>query len=235
MDLDLVVPAELGPDFAAMQDTLDRAEHLARDGHLLAYPGLPEVIAVRDWACEQVVAQLAGIAPAPWPGTDLERFDRATADAAAPGGVRTAGGRGPGGPGARPAGADLAAVTTSHGWVAAADESNRILAVSDPLARLLGWEPAELVGRRIVALIPHRLREAHVAGFTRHQSTGEVRVLGVPLTVPVLRADGSEVTCRLVIEHVPLPTGRTAYRASFTPQDGDATGTATGTRDATHD
>ncbi len=209
MDLDLVVPADLGPDFAAMQDTLDRAEGLARDGVLLAHPGLPEVVAVRDWACEQIVAQVAGLAPSRWPGTDLERFDRAGAGERRDPVRASSGSSGP----------DLAAVTAARGWVAAADVSNRILAVSGPLALLLGWDAEELVGRRIVALIPHRLREAHVAGFTRHQSTGEVRVLGVPLTVPVLRADGSEVTCRLVIEHVPTAAGRTAYLATFTPQD----------------
>ena len=46
-------------------------------GELLIHPGLPEVVAVRDWACEQVTAQLAGTAPAPWPGADQERFTTA--------------------------------------------------------------------------------------------------------------------------------------------------------------
>ena len=202
VDLDLVVPAGAGArDFAAMQDTLDTAEQLARAGQLLASPGLPEIVAVRDWACEQVVAQVAGIAPAPWPGTDLERYTHEThrrADAALDA-------------------MDLAGVSASAGRVAAADESNRLVAVSEPLARMLGWRTEDLVGQRIVALVPHRLREAHVAGFTRHQSTGEAHILGAPVTVPVLRADGGEVTCHLVIEHVPLASGRGAYLARFEP------------------
>lgn len=74
LDVVLQVPDNIGPAFAAMQDTLDVAEELAQSGLLLARPGQPDVIAVRDWVCEQVTAQLAGVAPAPWPGADQERF-----------------------------------------------------------------------------------------------------------------------------------------------------------------
>ncbi len=91
------------------------------------------------------------------------------------------------------------------------------MAVSEPLARLVGHPAEELEGRRIVVLVPPRLREAHVAGFTRHLSTGEVHVLGVPVTVPVLRADGGEVTCRLLIERAAVAHGRSMYVATFEP------------------
>ena len=93
----------------------------------------------------------------------------------------------------------------------AADEANRIVAVSRPLAARLGWEVDDLVGRRVVALVPPQLREAHVAGFARHLATGEAHILDVPLTVPVLRADGSELTCRLLVQHLPAPSGRGLY------------------------
>ncbi len=207
VDLTLEVPAGMARDFTVLQDTLDTAERLARAGLLLARPGLPEIVAVRDWACDQVVAQLAGIAPSRWPGAE-----------------RT---------GAAPAGTDidddasvpahLAAVRASDRRVAAGDELNRIVAVSEPLARALGWRVEDLVGRRIIALIPERLREAHVAGFTRHQSTGEVRVMDTPLTVPVLRADGSEVRCRLLIERAGTGPGA-AYLAWIDPIEDDADG-----------
>jgi PAS domain S-box-containing protein len=201
VDLTLAIPHDAGPDFAAMQDTLDVAEQLARAGQLLSRPGLAEVVAVRDWACDQVVAQLAGVQPSRWPGTDQERFaDDVHARA-----------------GDTLEGVDLAAVRCSAKCVAAADDSNRIVAVSDPLARLVGHRAEELVGRRIVVLIPRRLREAHVAGFTRHLSTGEVHVIGTPVTVPVLHADGREITCRLLIERAAVAHGRSMYVASFEP------------------
>jgi PAS domain S-box-containing protein len=194
------VPVGIASGYAALQDVLDVAEALATSGELFARPGLPEVIAVRDWACEQVIAQLAGVAPAPWPGTSQERFEVAVHDRVDPVGV----------------GWDEAVVTASERGVVAADQANRILAVSRPLADLLGWEVEDLVGRRVVTMIPPALREAHVAGFTRHLATGEAHVLGVPLRLPVLRADGSEIECDYLVELADSP-GRTVYLAWITP------------------
>ena len=112
---------------------------------------------------------------------------------------------------------DDTTVRTSSRGVVAADEANRILAVSAPLAQALGWRVDDLVGRRIVALVPPRFREAHVAGFSRHLSTGDTRVLGVEIDLPVLRADGSEVLCRFLIESDPTATGAGVYLAWITP------------------
>ncbi|WP_298461961.1 ATP-binding protein [uncultured Cellulomonas sp.] len=67
VDLTLVVRAGAAGDFMALQQALDAAEALAGAGELLARPGRPRVVAVRDWACGQVAAQLAGGAPVAWP------------------------------------------------------------------------------------------------------------------------------------------------------------------------
>ncbi|MDP1805519.1 MAG: PAS domain S-box protein, partial [Acidimicrobiales bacterium] len=167
LDLHIDVGADAAWNFAALQDALDVAEALALEGKLLLRPGLPEIIAVRDWACEQVIAQLSGGPPAPWPGTSHMRFET---DVHAPVVVEW----------------DSPIVTDSDRGVIAADDANRIVAVSGPLARRLGWRPEDLVGRRVVTIVPPALREAHVAGFSRHLSTGEAHVLGVPLDLPVL-------------------------------------------------
>ena len=194
------VPVGMASGYAALQDALDVAEALAASGELFAQPGLPEVIAVRDWACEQVIAQLAGVAPAPWPGTAQERFEVDVHDRVDHGGD----------------GWDERVVTGSERGVVAADQANRILAVSRPLADLLGWEVDDLVGRRVVTIIPPDLREAHVAGFTRHLATGEAHVLGVPLRLPVLRADGTQIACDYLVERADSP-GPTVYLAWITP------------------
>ena len=198
LDLVLEVREDQSGAFAALQDALDDGERLARAGRLLVRPGLPEIVAVRDWACEQVIAQLRGAPAAAWGGTDDERF---TAPTGPLGGLSWD---------------DTAVRTSSHG-VVAADEANRILAVSAPLADALGWPVDDLVGRRIVALVPPRFREAHVAGFSRHLSTGDARVLGVGIDLPVLRADGSEVLCRFLIESDASATGASVYLAWITP------------------
>jgi PAS domain S-box-containing protein len=200
LDLDLRVPADSGAAFGAMQDTLDAAEQLARAGALLVRPGLPEIIAVRDWVCEQIAAQLAGVAPVRWPGADQDRF--AVTDPAAGGPVPDA---------------TIRLVRNSERGVVAADDANRIVAISRSLAEAVGWDVDDLVGRRIVTLVPPRLREAHVAGFTRHLSTGEAHVLGVPVTMPVLRADRTELLCRFLIERGPTTGGRAIFLAWIDP------------------
>lgn len=204
VDLELQVPLRMGAAFAAMQDALDLAERLAVADRLLVRPGLPEVVAVRDWACEQVVAQLAGVPPSAWPGSDQPRFTEMVNDRAHP---------------TAPVW-DPAQVTGSDRGVVAGDDANRIIAVSAPLAALTGWKVDELVGRRVVALIPPSLREAHVAGFTRHLSTGHAHVLGVDLVLPVLRRDGSEVLCHFLVERADVSGGRPVYLAWITPVEG---------------
>jgi PAS domain S-box-containing protein len=198
LDLEIDIPEELCSAFAAMQDTLDIAERLARDGKLLARPGLPEIIAVRDWACEQVTAQLAGVPPAPWPGTDQERFTTAVHDRDGEPDLTSW---------------DITVVRGSSRGVVAADEANRIIAVSEPLAQLVGWDVDDLVGRRVVTIVPPALREAHVAGFTRHLTTGQAHALDVPLTLPVLHRDGSQITCSFLVQQAPTTNGRAVYLA----------------------
>ncbi len=191
------VPPDLGAACSALQDTLDTAERLAVAGKLLIRPGLPEIIAVRDWACEQIVAQLAGSPPTPWPGTAQERFTTAVHDR----------------DDEAPEDWELAVLRDSDRGVVAADDANRIVAISRVLAERLGWEVDDLVGRRLVTLMPPRLREAHVAGFSRHLSTGEAHVLGVPLTLPLLAADGTELDGQFMIEHRRPDAGRALYLA----------------------
>ena len=199
LHLAIDVPAEAGHQYAALQDALDQAERLAASGRTLARPGLPEIVAVRDWACEQVIAQLAGAPPSPWTGLDTEHFT------------------------AEPPGQDLTfpewntEVLLNEGrWGVVADDANRILGISPALAELFGWDAEDLVGRRVVALVPPRFREAHVAGFTRHLTTGEAHAIGVELQLPVLRADGTELVCTFLIE-ARSTGGRTVYVAWITP------------------
>lgn len=204
LDLCIQVPADCSADFAALQDVLDAAEALAVGSELLIRPALPEIVAVRDWASEQVIAQLNGNTPVPWPGTDQERFERDVHDRAA----------------SPVPDWDSSLVTHAASGAIAADDANRIVAISRPLAEELGWDPVELVGRRVVTVIPPALREAHVAGFSRHLNTGEAHVIGVPLDLPVLRRDGTEVMCRFLIERAQVGAGRAVYVAWIDPLTG---------------
>lgn len=200
LDLEVAIPTDLVPAYGALQDALDAAERLAAAGRLLVRPGLPEIVAVRDWACEQVVAQLAGAPARPWGGVAQREFETAFPDVTTP----------------EPRWDD-SVVTGSLRCVVAADDANRIVAVSEPLAELVGLPVADLVGRRVVTLVPARYREAHVAGFSRYLSTGEAQVLGRPLVLPLLLADGRETTCRYLVEAAPVRGGRAVFLAWLDP------------------
>jgi len=204
LDLEVEVLGEdPAADFSVMQDVLDEAERLAGHGQLLSRPGLPEIIALRDWAAESTIAQLNGQHPAPWPGAAAERFAQSVDERA------------------RQVDFDVSHVRDADRGAIAADDANRILAISRSLAQALGWEPDDLVGRRVVAIVPPRFREAHVAGFTRHLTTGQAHALNVRLELPVLHADASEIPCEFYIEAHRSNSGRAVYIAWVTPLPAD--------------
>jgi PAS domain S-box-containing protein len=101
--------------------------------------------------------------------------------------------------------------------VVAADDVNRIIAVSPAARELLGWGE-DLVGRRIVAVVPERYREAHIAAFTLHVLTGERRILDREVSVPVLRRDGSEVPVWLTVRRESSADGHAVFLATMRPQ-----------------
>ena len=103
----------------------------------------------------------------------------------------------------------------------AADESNRIIAVSRPAATLLGYDdPWDLVGLRLLALIPERYHQAHVAGFTLMQLTGRSPLLGTEVQVPARRADGSEAPVCLLIRVERGEDGLSVFIAEIEAADG---------------
>ena len=64
----LDVPKAAGPGAQALGDIIDEADEYCRSGqHLLTLAALPEVVAYRRWYLGEVVSQLAGGAPVPWP------------------------------------------------------------------------------------------------------------------------------------------------------------------------
>ncbi len=195
-DLSMQLSPRLTDSFVQLKRVLRVAFELAVNGSLLVRPAPPEVVALREWLCDEVARQSAGGPPTSWPATDLttnwlEQMP--------------------------PAQFDVIQVTTSEEAVVAADDTNRILAVSSSAAALLGWEAERLVGQRITVLVPARLREAHVAGFVHFLLTGKRALTEHPIVLPALRADGSEVSIRLFIDPLGTDAGRTVFLAHFEP------------------
>lgn len=70
----LVLPAEAGPASQALGDLIDEADVYCRQGeHLLTLASPTDCIAYRAWYLGQVISQLAGERPIPWPASEQAR------------------------------------------------------------------------------------------------------------------------------------------------------------------
>jgi PAS domain S-box-containing protein len=196
--LPLPVPTASVASFATLDRTIREALDLARSGLSLTPATQPEIQLFRQWLCGQVLTQAEGSPAVPW-SVDEPPPPQPRADLEV----------------------DLARVRGASHGVVAADDANRIVATSRAAARLLGYDdPEELVGRRILAIIPERYRQAHVAGFTLLQLTGRKPLLGRTVEVPALRRDGVEVPVLMEITAEQAGEGRTLFLARIEPAPG---------------
>ena len=191
-----ITPPEGAPrgSFSTLQAVLDHGNQLARSGDFLTMPPLPEIVALRNWICAEVIEQAAGRGPITWflaaaEGTDMPA---ATWDG-------------------------VAQLPVDRAWIVG-DDHNRIIAASEPAAQLLGWVPHDLVGQRILAVIPPTLREAHVAGFARATMTGNFTLLGKGLSVSAWTRTGATVPITLTLEKHDARGGRTVFVGWLDPR-----------------
>jgi PAS domain S-box-containing protein len=194
----VAVPRRLVPAFPVLRDVLRRCSLMSARGELLVQPSLPELQAVRRWVCDEIGRQGQGLPPRPWSDPVLDEAPLESVSAAA-----------------------VAAVRASALAEVAADRWNRIVAVSEAAAAVLGWDARELEGRRLVTIIPPALRDAHVAAFTRQMLGAQPRILSRPVDVPALRRDGTEVAVQMLIERRADDQGRPLFVATLTPHTPD--------------
>jgi PAS domain S-box-containing protein len=193
--VEMPVPPASVPHFATLERLILTALDLAEDGLLLTPPTQPEVQALRAWLCGQVRSQSEGSRPEPWT-TVHETVSRHVHSLAG----------------------DLAPVRDAEGAVVAVDDEDRIVAVSRAVLRLLGYDdPAELIGRRVIVMIPERYRQAHLAGFTLHFLTGRDVLVDKPVVVPALRHGGDEIEVEMTIHADQSQDGRTLFLAELSP------------------
>ncbi|WP_031185016.1 SpoIIE family protein phosphatase [Streptomyces sp. NRRL F-5635] len=194
--LPLPLPADAGPAVSALRRVLDLAEERAREERLLALPALPRGRAFQDWLFDEITGQLAGDPPTAW--TVVPREPEISSAELVPW--------------------DVGQVRASRMPTIAADEGNRIVAANRAAADLLGWEPGDLVGHRLVTLIPEHLRERHTAAFTSLLLTGRTRIIGRSVPLPALHRDGGLVPVRLFIQTQETADGRTVFVAQLIPR-----------------
>lgn len=193
----LRLPAPALGHFATLDALLRRATRAARESLFLSPPTQPEIAEMREWLCREVERQAGqGAAPTRWQPANQARATTVGNDDL----KRRY-------PGVAVAGPE-AVVTANSGGI--------IVAATPRAVEILGYgEPAELVGRRVLVVVPERYHQAHVAGTTLNATNGRDALLGVPLTVPMVRADGEEVPVELRVEPRLLVNGETVFEATL--------------------
>ena len=189
------VPLGASSHFDSLDAALEGAARMAEDRVLLTAPIAPELRRLRHWLCTQVLTQLSGEPGRAW-----------DPDSVAPYGTGVA------------LVWDERTVTESPDPVVAADDTGRIVAASPAALDLLAYDdPGELVGRRLIVLIPERFRQAHIAGMTRHLLSGNGALFGDTVTVPAVRGDGEEIPVELTLAEERVAGGRSVFLAGLAP------------------
>jgi PAS domain S-box-containing protein len=193
----LGIPQSSVHHFEVLDTMIREALELADTDRMFVPPTQPEIRDMCRWLCREVLEQ-AELArpPRPWSPREPVQVTHV--------------------PELTVPGFDPAEVTSSSRGLLVANEASVIVAVSPSMVEFLGYgSAAELVGRPLISVVPHRYRQAHVAGTTLHSVNGREPLLDVPLTVPVLRADGDESAVDLRVVSRSLPTGRRVFVAEF--------------------
>jgi PAS domain S-box-containing protein len=86
------------------------------------------------------------------------------------------------------------------------DGDGRIVEVNEATVRTFGYTADEMVGAELAALmIPDHTREQHRRGLERYMRTGASRIVGHPVNLVAMRADGSEFPVELAVTRPELP------------------------------
>jgi PAS domain S-box-containing protein len=179
--------------FGRLDEVLEAAASQADAGGWLTVSTQPELRELRTWLCAQVRVQREGADPQAW------HISAHLAPPTAP-----------------PLDWDASEVTGSGRAIVAADDSDRIIAVSPSALAVLGYDDAaELIGERLLSIIPWRYHQAHLAGFTMHLTTGRSPLIDRTVTVPVVRRDGSEELVDLTVSSTRLVGGRRLFTADL--------------------
>jgi PAS domain S-box-containing protein len=82
---------------------------------------------------------------------------------------------------------------TASDVVITIDSKSRILSINPAVKSVLGYEPAELIGKEMPMLMPERYRETHREGIARYLATGVSHIPWTGVQLPGRRKDGEEI------------------------------------------
>ena len=80
------------------------------------------------------------------------------------------------------------------------DAEGNVMSVNRSAEEMFGYRAEEMVGRELAELIiPPHLREPHRRGVERYVATGKGEMVGHPVELPAMRADGSEFPVEIAV------------------------------------
>ncbi|MFU8884023.1 MAG: PAS domain S-box protein [Cyanobacteriota bacterium] len=110
----------------------------------------------------------------------------------------------------------LAAMEASDRPFVLADSLGNVVRFNEAFRRIYGWRDEQLVGEPLGLILPDSFRMAHQFGFSRFQATEVSTILGHPLRLQTLCADGHAI----VSEHFIVAERRDegwVFGATLTP------------------
>ncbi len=82
---------------------------------------------------------------------------------------------------------------TASDAIVSIDQSSTILFANSATAQVFGYEPAEIIGKKLTMLMPDYMRHMHEAGLERYLSTGKKHLDWDATQLPGLHRDGREI------------------------------------------
>lgn len=90
-------------------------------------------------------------------------------------------------------------IDANIGWVKI-DAASLIIDLNEGAARIIGSTREALLGTSVMLIIPPEYREQHFVAVNRRAAGGESRIAGLPLRLPMLRADGTRTEVEIVLQ-----------------------------------
>jgi PAS domain S-box-containing protein len=80
------------------------------------------------------------------------------------------------------------------------DAEGNVMSVNRSAEEMFGYRAEDMIGRELAELIiPPHLREPHRRGVARYVATGKGEMVGHPVELPAMRADGSEFPVEIAV------------------------------------
>jgi len=102
---------------------------------------------------------------------------------------------------------DRAALAAALDPIITIDAAGIIQSASDSVERVLGWAPAELLGRNVSVLMPEPHRSAHDGYLGTYHRTGKTNIMNRPRRFQAMRKDGSLIAIELCVSRANVSAG----------------------------